>query len=78
MHAFGKSFGFLVKGSCSWFIGFLTFGEGSSFSLKAWLKIIRLTAPNRNLPKASSFFAATGVALSPAIVIALMREALIR
>jgi|TARA_B100000767_G_scaffold85588_1_gene82266 hypothetical protein len=78
LHAFGKSRGFLVKGSDSWYIGFLTFGEGSSFSLKAWLKIIRLTAPNRNLPKASLSFAFTGVALRPAIVIALMSEALIR
>ena len=78
LHAFGKSFASLVKGSGSWYVSFLTFGDGSSFSLKAWLKIIRLTALNRNLPKASSLFAAAGVALSPAIVMALMRKALIR
>ena len=78
LHAFGKSFGSLIKGSGSWYVSFLTSGGGSSFSLKAWLKIIRLIALNRNLPKASSLFAAAGVALSPAIVMALMRKALIR
>ncbi len=65
LHAFGKSFGFLVKGSGSWYVSFLTFGDGSSFSLKAWLKIIRLTALNRNLPKASSLFAAAGGSAEP-------------